>query len=70
VNIKTDWAATEISSWLLPPHPFRFYIHGLCLEQLRKNSENLSTAGVPRRFKPGTLLIQVLLLKPTCSLLQ
>jgi len=54
-----DWTATEISSWLLPPHPFRFYIHGLCLEWLRKNSENISTAGVPGRFKPGTLQIQV-----------
>ena len=39
-------------------HPFRFYIHGLCLEWLRKNSENLSIAGVPQRFKPGTLQIQ------------
>jgi hypothetical protein len=70
VNVKIVWMAIWTSSGLLPPHPFRFHIHGLCLEWLWKNSENLSTVGVLQRFKPDTLQIQVLLLQPTCSLLQ
>lgn len=40
-------------------HDCFLHIHGLCLEQLRKTSKNLSTAGVPQRFKRGTLQIQV-----------
>jgi hypothetical protein len=49
----------SISLQLLPPHPLRFPMHGICLEWLRKISENPSTAGVPQRFKLGTLQILV-----------
>jgi hypothetical protein len=41
-----------------PSTSFRILQSWSLLEQIRKTSANLSTAGVPQRFKPGTLQIQ------------